>query len=404
MNCPHCQHSFDDDFNFCPSCEQQVKCLSCGRIVTSGKSKCLYCGVSFGSGHQSQQAINTFSLEETIAGNNRSRKVQLSFTDNAINNAAPLLRTYAPFSRAFHATESGNPLLTSENSSVDTTLDEAEYIDQDPTTSTQDSPSQTEASSDLPRAKDYFEIDAKGFLVPGVSDYKGTTKQLQQQRFCLLYTEAYLQHMNVPVPNRTHLASAAKKANKIYDSNFPNYLTKLIGQYFINTDGQLKLNRNGQIQLAKIIEEMQDDELVGYQYWERGNKTAGKRARVSKAEITEVDRWLLMPSELDKFDIRKLKKPLDWCLFAVHDITKEIQAAEAVKPGVAYAYLTRRHKKVSIEKDSFTSVFNRKYNKKYLGRSADGLYFLTTDGEAQIGELLSGTAAATVGESDSNSN
>src|SRR3954452_18992586 len=105
MNCPRCSGPVDMDFNFCPACEQQVRCLSCGRGLLAGKTKCLYCGTPLGISQQHHSQMNTFSLEENQTDNSYSRKINLAFTDNAIDKVAPALSGYVPLARARRVAE-----------------------------------------------------------------------------------------------------------------------------------------------------------------------------------------------------------------------------------------------------------------------------------------------------------
>lgn len=394
MNCPHCNATFTEDYNFCPSCEQQVLCLSCGKTIVPGKTKCLYCGTALGSGGQQQTLLNTFSLEESHSQAERTRKVSLSFSDNAINNATPILSAYAPLSRMASSPNTGNLLPSPVDANVNQADLGSQVIDYKTVTSSRTIavPQDSSMESGKRQASDFFEIDSKGLLVPHTTDYKGTSKQSQQQRFAVLYTAAYQRLVGSPVPNRTHLNTAAKQS-RLYDSNFPNNVSKIIKKYLTDTDGQLKLTPSGKDFVATIIEEMENEETVGHQV--RSSRPTSKRTRVNKASRSEAEQWLEKPSALGEFDTRTIKATLDWCLFALQDITKVIKVRETVIPAVAYEYLTRRYQKVPIKRESFVRAFTRSYNRKYLEQSADGGYFLTSAGETYISELLSGSRVST---------
>lgn len=389
MICPHCNTTFTEDYSFCPSCEKQVLCLICGKTIIPNKTKCLYCGGILSSNVQQDSTPNTFTLEESYSQTERTRKISLSFSDNAINSATPILSAYAPLSRITPAFQAG-PLLSSSTAAyTDFTGSEPEFVEPETATRGETTIIRQDGTAELTgqQVSAFFELDSKGFLVAHTTDFKGTTKQLQQQRFAVFYTAGYQQIVGNPVPNRTHLNSAAKQ-NKIYDSNFPSNVSKVIQRYLTDTDGQIKLTQSGKTFVATIIAEMNNEEIVGHQI--RSGKSASKRTRANKASLTEVEKWLEKSTTLVSFDIRTIKAPLDLCLFALHDITKEMGVQQTVKPPIAYEYLTRRYKTVSIQRASFISAFGREYNKKYLERAADGGYFLTPQGESHISELLTG--------------
>jgi len=95
-NCPYCDFLIDEAYNFCVSCEQQVKCLTCGSYLIKDKSKCLKCGNFLNTPQTAATPMNNFSLEEEQSDSNYSRKLNLSFTDNSIDKVASVLGGYVP--------------------------------------------------------------------------------------------------------------------------------------------------------------------------------------------------------------------------------------------------------------------------------------------------------------------
>ncbi len=111
-NCSYCDVLIDEAYNFCVSCEQQVKCLVCGSYLIKDKSKCLKCGTSLSVSQTVAAPMNNFSLEEEQTESNYSRKLNLSFTDTAIDKVASVLGGYVPF----------NPLKVQSQSHVPSSL------------------------------------------------------------------------------------------------------------------------------------------------------------------------------------------------------------------------------------------------------------------------------------------
>ena len=189
-NCPYCNVLIDETHNFCIGCEAQVKCLAleCGAYLIKNKSKCLKCGKLLNIGQPIATPMNTFSLEEEQTDTTYSRKISLSFTDNAVDKVAPALSGYVPLTPAKtikQVTTVTQPqqqlslpfLQTPEEGSQ---VDESEIMENKVIETTVKSVSSNNAASD------YFVSDAQGLLISFTKDYKGKSKKLQQQRFSLL--------------------------------------------------------------------------------------------------------------------------------------------------------------------------------------------------------------------------
>jgi hypothetical protein len=184
-NCPYCEVLIDDAYNFCVSCEQQAKCLVCGSYLIKDKSKCLKCGTSLSVSQAIAKPMNNFSLEEEQTEGNYSRKLNLSFTDTAIDKVSSVLGGYVPFNQP----KSPKPIARPQQfalpfSSVSTDNNRfgqpEELIEESIETA-------SESVLDGNSPSSYFEKDEQGFLISTTPDYKGKNKKLQQQRFSLLY-------------------------------------------------------------------------------------------------------------------------------------------------------------------------------------------------------------------------
>ena len=227
---------------------------------------------------------------------------------------------------------------------------------------------------------DYFDKDGQGFLVSNNNDYKGRNKKLQQQRFSILYVWAHNSLNGEPVPN-DHLTQAAQR-NGVYDQNYPTYLKEAASRFFTKLDGAFKLNPSGRTEVSKIKIEMQDSDLSGLEYWNSTRKKSNRSPRATKEDAQRVEQWIHTPSKFDSFDVRGLNNRSDLAILTLYDITKELNVENAVKPSLAYEYLTKRYKTVSITKKNLSDTLSDKRYKKYFERTSEGLYYLTQEAES----------------------
>jgi hypothetical protein len=208
--------------------------------------------------------MNSFSLEEEQTDSNYSRKLNLSFTDTAIDKVASVLGGYVPLAPSPRTAPVMQPqqqlaLPFPKTSSANEHLDQAGVLD---STAIDTVATSASYNNDI---LDYFEKDGNGFLISRGRDYKGKNKKIQQQRFSTLYVWAYNSFNNEPVLNE-HLTQAAH-LNGIYDKNFPTYIKELAGRFFAKIDGSFKLNPAGSAALVDIQAEIKDSDLSGFEYW-----------------------------------------------------------------------------------------------------------------------------------------
>lgn len=385
-NCPYCDNPIDEAYNFCVSCERQVKCLKCNTCLLRDKTKCLKCGTFIDAPQSNPTPMNNFSLEEEQSDNNYSRKLNLSFTDTAIDKVASVLGGYVPLTPVKVGKRTSVPEQQLILPPFQVMEEEIEHNkDEDNQEQTIGTTVQTFPEANSPLS--YFEKDAQGFLVSKTPDYKGKNKKLQQQRFSLFYVWAYNLLFHEAVL-KEHLNQAAK-VNGIYDKNYANYLNDLANRFFVKSDGTFKLNPGGQAEVNKIIREMQDSDLKGIEYWNSTRKHSNKSSRKTKEDAQKIDQWIQMQSKFDSFDIRTLDTAAKYALLALYDITKELKVENAVKQTLAYDYLIKKYKTVSVSKDSFSKALaNTKDYGKYFNRTSEGLYYLTPDAESFVESWL----------------
>lgn len=387
-NCPYCDNPIDEAYNFCVSCERQIKCLKCGNHLLRDKSKCLKCGILIDTSQPNSTPMNNFSLEEEQSDNNYSRKLNLSFTDTAIDKVASVLGGYVPLTPITKVPKrtlfpEQQPILPPFEVLEEKTEPEKDKYSQEQTIDTSVT-NFSEANSPL----SYFDKDAQGFLISKTPDYKGKNKKLQQQRFSLFYVWAYNLIFQEAVP-KEHLNQAAK-VNGIYDKNYSHYLSDIANRSFVKSDGTFKLNPGGQAEVNKIIAEMQDSDLKGVEYWSSNRKNSSKTSRKTKDDSQKVSQWLEMQSRFNAFNVKKLNTAVEYALLALYDITKELKTENAVKPGLAYEFLVKKYETVSVNQSNFTKALaNTKESSKYFSRTSEGLYYLTPEAESVVEGWLS---------------
>lgn len=377
-DCPYCNVLIDEAYNFCVSCEQQVKCLVCGSHSIKDKSKCLKCGTSLSVSQTTATPMNSFSLEEEQTESNYSRKLNLSFTDTAIDKAASVLGGYVPLTPPKSPKHVAQPQQQLALPFLQTSAENGQ-LDQFETTDNETVETTPKSILDNNSPSDYFEKDAQGFLISNNHDYKGKNKKLQQQRFSILYVWAYNSLNEEAVPN-DHLTQAAQR-NGVYDQNYPTYLKEAANRFFTKLDGSFKINPSGRAEVRKIQAEMQDSDLSGSEYWNSTRKKSNRSPRATKEDTQRIEQWVQMPSKFDSFDVRDLNTRSDLTILALYDITKELKVETAVKPSLAYEYLTKRYKTVSISNKNLSDTLSDKKYKKYFERTSEGLYYLTQEAE-----------------------
>ena len=381
-NCPYCNVEINEAFNFCIECEKQVKCLSCSVLLLKNKSKCLSCGSLLQVSQSNSIPMNTFSLQEEQSKKGYLRNINLSFTNETASTVASVVGGYVPFSAPTSRLEVATierqqqPIVppfqvleeTIENTQQNATLDSEDKTEKE-----------IEHYSDTNNASEYFEQDEEGFLVPQTRDYKGKNKKLQQQRFSLLYVWAYKLILQNSV-SIEHLTKAAKR-NGIYDKNYTSYLSDIANRFFVKMDDTFKLNPAGEGEVGKVILEIQDSDLEGYEYW--NPKKRNSSPRINEENERNIAQWIQKESRFDnnKFDVRTLKTAADLAILAIYDITKELKVKNSVKSSLAVNYLLKRYKTISKKKKVLIdTIAHKKYN-NYFVKTDKGEYYLSLEAE-----------------------
>jgi hypothetical protein len=346
------------------------------------KSKCLNCGTLINVSPSNISPMNTFSLEEEQSDSNYSRKINFSCTDIAIDKFASAFVGSVPLVASVNSKiapiQVQQPILVSSLQASEEDGQIQEDLFQEEIVGTR---VKTILEADI--TLNYFAKDGQEFLVSTSPDYKGKNKKTQQQRFSLLYVWAYNLIFQQPVL-KDHLNQAAKN-NGIHDKNYATYLGEVASKYFIKADSTFKINPGGQVEVNKIQAEIQDSGVKGFEYWNSSRKNSSRISRTTKEETQNIDDWIQKPSRFDEFDIRKISTAAEYALLALYDITKELKTQQSVKPGLAYEYLLKRYKNITVNKDKFTKALtSAKAYGKYFSRTPEGLYYLTQEAENTV--------------------
>ncbi|KAB8333555.1 hypothetical protein SD80_012855 [Scytonema tolypothrichoides VB-61278] len=350
------------------------------------------------------EPINEFTLEEKQTKTSYFRRVQGKLTNTAFGDAASVFSGNTSTRRpsvsvspvhdnhqmslplsisepTFGEEGSSAPMLLSDNASKEIVI------------------SAQQASSPKERAALYFEPDGDGVLVSIVSDFKGKNKGEQQQRYMLLFVNAYNHHFKRVMPSEKAVFSAMRECG-MFDANCYNYFGSVAAKYLVKIDAGYKINLDGGNRLEEIVHEVEDRTIAGFRDWDKPGKP---RNRSGKTDGGEVASWIDMHVEMDGFDIRLLKKPTHYALFGYWLLTKKLEVAKAIKPNVVYEFLKRKYVAISVTSRTFSGALNRPYNASFFQRTSEGLFYLTPEGEKRVLDWLQGAPIQdTVGEDQEN--
>lgn len=131
----------------------------------------------------------------------------------------------------------------------------------------------------------------------------------------------------------------------------------------------------------------------GYVYWKSTTKSS--KASTPKKSQKEVDEWVDNSIDIGDFDVRTLSSGTQWAMFAIWSITKRLNVEDAVKPPMAYQYLTKRYTTVPVTQHAMTEAMRRSNNK--FQRTADRRYYLTPQAQQEVESWIEKGA---VGETD----
>jgi hypothetical protein len=384
-HCPYCNSATPDQYNFCINCEMQIKCLQCGVLLVANKSRCLGCGKRIEEHNAASGAINKFFLEESQTTETASRKIEGHFTDTAIGQVAAILGGLSnyqvmPISQVRNETEVVRPALLDSHP---VSLGEVESSVEPLNNGNQVIRTVSEThSSELEKAQQYFELDNENDIVARLSDFKGMNKQEQQKRFMVLYVWAYGLIIGKPEPSRRTIMNALATRG-FSDSNSSKHFIDIENKYFTKVGEGYKINRDGDREVDRIIDEIEDHKIKGFQDWGKV-KSREKPSRLNKDISDRIDKWVDMPIDINNFDIRTLKTPTNYALFAIWLLTSQLDVDKAVQSVEIFNYLARKFTHVPVKQENISAALKRPYNASFIERTADGKYYLTPVGEEKV--------------------
>jgi hypothetical protein len=172
---------------------------------------------------------------------------------------------------------------------------------------------------------------------------------------------------------------------KVYDTNSSNYLNETERGWLLHVDDGYDLNSNGTEFVKQILADIEEASVPGgFVYWKGSNKPGQKRQKTSREEEQQVSQWLEAKLNIGKLDIRDLETPKNYAMFALWALTKGISVVPAVKPKLAYLYITKKFTTISVNERPFRDALSRSSNRNTFNKNADGLYYLTSQAEREV--------------------
>jgi hypothetical protein len=412
-----CQHCGDDTparFNFCVSCEKQIRCLDpdCKESVYPGKEMCLGCGKPLVVKVAANQNSNHLVRKVKQTRTSYEEHTELSVSDVAVGTLAPLFGAghfMPPPKQPFEipkrpivntpgkqgnlfalaaGNQEGGPANGGDKEGTDEEESRDETQEQQNTSAKDDEPKGQQTGAPVK----FFEVH-DGVLVANTKDFKGQSWAEQQNNFLALYLNAHYVAFNKPVPNSEHLRTASELVGVIDKRNFSRHLEKFLNAYIMTVTGGIKLNNDGQIELQRVLALMGNkDSKPGMRYWSRTPAPAQSAPRVSENDKAKVSGWLGDDVDLGQLDIRMLKSPSDYVLLTLWIITKHLGKAEAITSGEAFTYLISKYNTVSIEPGQFRVAFKNNKGKLFNLNKSNNTWFLTPEGEERVKSWVSGQA------------
>ncbi len=375
--CPSCGLETPSEYNFCVTCNKQVRCLNAGsgKMLIAGKSVCFGCGKPIESAGQ-EANLTTLVRRTKRRGENYDDLFELKTTQEvAIALAGGLLNHVlnSAAQRPFSPTkQTGTPAANISPAITDGLF--AGQADFDvPPEEVSNTPPQTPSTSG---ASNYFTRDGAHLLKMGW-DYKGSSWADQQRRFLLLYTSAYVQEFQESVPDLDHFKAVAEEAKIIDKINFNRYLKGLIGKELTKKSDGYILSYDGIKTVERILEEMSaPGAKAGYDYTKQTPSDGKEKRRLSDKEKDVVEEWTAEKVELGKLEIRVIEQARDYAMVALWMLQVYLKKREAFLWNEAYLYITKCSSHVKATPEAFSRALANPNNKDYFG-CADGHYFLT---------------------------
>jgi hypothetical protein len=395
ITCPHCKTETSSEYNFCTTCDRQVKCLQldCNKVLVAGKTFCFGCGKPLAA-IATQAQPNRYIRDVKQRGQNYEEHTEFSVSDHAVSELAPFIAgqmTSRPPQRPFYPTKAQNSVTTQQNQdAVQNALGQSDLPQLPPA---DDETQQEDNNGYKSEAMRYFVKDGET-LVAKHKDYKGTTWAEQQRRFILLLAKAYIDAFNKPIPSKDVFKSAAETASVYDKANFSRYFDKCCRKELTAVTDGLMLTTDGEKEVDKIISEIENDSKgEGHKYWERSQNTLSKRQRLNKADSDRIKLWAGEEIALGSLDIRNINTPSHYALLALWILTAHLKKVETVRWIDAYYYLKEKYPTITASSLAFSRAMANDANSKYIRASEDDKFFLTPEGQTLVESWINGSAS-----------
>jgi len=333
-------------------------------------------------------------LEEKHTTKSSYRKIEGQFTDHAFGQATSL------FSGVPQGPMIPQPKFTTQQPQITPPVQQALFARleadgnsaNDPVVDVpiigEQPPQQPALDTVRTQALRYFDLDGDSDIVARMSDFKGKNKQEQQKRFMLLYIWAYQEIFRKPAASKKDVLTATRKKG-ILDKNCYGYFDSIESKYLSKGETGYKVNLDGDKEVKRILAEIEDDSVRGFQDWDKA-RPRDKQARMNKEIDERINSWVDVSVDINGFDLRKLKKPTNYAMFAIWVITKNIEGIKALKPVEVFNYLKRKYTSVPVTQSSITKALKRPYNASTFEKTSDGGYYLTQEAERTVASWIQG--------------
>jgi hypothetical protein len=396
--CPVCNADTPTEYNFCISCDKQIKCLntSCNKLLVAGKKFCFTCGQPIGSLSTELSQPNRYFKRVTQRGGDFDEITEWNASDNAVHELAPFIVEGMGMrvgQRTIYQARRDGPTASPDNSPEQREIQGTEQL-QLPPKGDESQAAQTGegAESNAPQerrevkegAARYFARDGKALALKK-KDFKGKTFKEQQRNYVLMYTSAYQQVFGNPVPSREHYNEVAR-SESIFDKNFPSYLTQLTRRELREVSSGFTLTDDGEKEVSRIITLMSADNLTGHPYWDRNAGTPARKQRANKDDKAKIKEWAQKKVELGKLDIRDIDSPRDYALVACWILTVHLKVVNAVRWTEAYQYMKEKFETISANSDAFRLAMTKSI--KNFRKNDEQQYYLTPEGQKRVEDSI----------------
>lgn len=384
LECVYCGNENPEKNNFCRACRRQIRCLICKEPLELDADMCFSCGEAI-KDRRVSSTQNTYELDEAhnAKTGSSSRKIKVSFSDNALESVAPALSGMFGLASQTSGSLSQQRRILQPNYATQvqkTTLDALPQVIEANTGSTRVLQENIiNNSSEMLYA---FTLDEQGVLFTTINDFKGSKQSEQQRRFILLYILDY-QSTFGKSPSDEVITEAADRLGFYEKANFKKYLKQIKSDYFVPAGETLVARDNLQSYLDQINAQLLDDSIRGISM-SLARKQTRKRSASSQA-LTEVD-MALINSIIDKYplisqiDSRSLSHS-ELSALALY-LLQKFESMQAVNVKVLHAIISAT-RGYSTEFRRYNEAI-KKAKSKALHIKTDGNISLMPEGEIMV--------------------